>query len=192
MNEPLKIGRVVDKLTLVRESLKKDKTGHLRRYWECKCECGNTTIKRDDSLSKRKHLSCGCNTSTLQAANARRIKWKGVGELSSTFFTACKRSAKKRHIEFQISIWDAWQQFVIQNGKCALSGVPIKLSETTRHGHKYGSASIDRIDSSKGYTTNNIQWVHKTINTMKNVLEQNDFLEWCNKVTTHNNERISR
>lgn len=83
---------------------------------------------------------------------------------------------------------DAWQQYVKQNGMCALSNVSLKLGKNTIHGRKEMTASIDRVDSSKGYTKDNIQWVHKTINLMKNVLEQTDFIKWCDRVTTYNNE----
>ena len=52
-----------------------------------------------------------------------------------------------------------------------------------------GTASLDRIDSTKGYTKNNIQWVHKTINKMKNVLHDEEFIQWCNLIANYNKEK---
>lgn len=44
------------------------------------------------------------------------------------------------------------------------------------------SASLDRIDSSKGYEQGNVQWVHKDINNMKQSFSQDKFIDWCKKV----------
>ena len=44
------------------------------------------------------------------------------------------------------------------------------------------TASLDRIDSNKGYTKDNVQFVHKDINWMKQDFEQNKFIEYCKKV----------
>jgi hypothetical protein len=38
------------------------------------------------------------------------------------------------------------------------------------------SASLDRIDSSKGYIKGNIQWVSRAVNYMKNDMSENDLL----------------
>jgi hypothetical protein len=41
------------------------------------------------------------------------------------------------------------------------------------------TASLDRIDSSKGYCEDNVQWVHKDINRMKNTFDQDYFISLC-------------
>jgi hypothetical protein len=47
-------------------------------------------------------------------------------------------------------------------------------------------ASLDRIDSSKGYIDGNVQWVHKEVNEMKMQATQNEFIEYCNLVAEFN------
>jgi len=49
------------------------------------------------------------------------------------------------------------------------------------------TASLDRIDSTKGYTLDNIQWVHKTLNRLKMNLDNQEFIEWCKKLRTLGN-----
>lgn len=44
---------------------------------------------------------------------------------------------------------------------------------------KNRTASLDRIDSSKGYLENNVQWVHKDINWMKQDYSHEEFLQYC-------------
>jgi hypothetical protein len=53
---------------------------------------------------------------------------------------------------------------------------------------KYSTASIDRIDSSKGYEEGNIQWVHKHVNFMKRTYSQDYFIDMCKKIAEHNKE----
>ena len=185
----VKSGDILDKLTLISDEIRQDKRGRCRKYWNCLCECGNTIQRREDALLDREHQSCGCDTSRLQAANAHRIKWKGVGQLGKTFFTSCQKSAKKRGIEFGITIDEAWSQFEKQNGICALSGVSIKLCGNTPIGRKKNTASLDRIDSTKGYTPDNIQWVHKKVNIMKNIFDESEFIQWCEKIAKLHYER---
>jgi len=48
--------------------------------------------------------------------------------------------------------------------------------------HVVNTASLDRIDSSKGYESGNIQWVHKQLNNMKQALPENEFFEWIKLV----------
>ena len=182
-------GDPCDKLTLISKEVVPDRHGRIRTYWNCKCVCGNTIRKREDALFNRKHQSCGCDTSRLQASNAHRIKWKGTGQLGKTFFTACRKNAKKRDIEFGITIEEAWDLFEKQNGMCALSGVSIRLCGNTPIGRKENTASLDRIDSNKGYTPDNIQWVHKKVNIMKNILDESEFIQWCEKIVKLHYER---
>ena len=45
--------------------------------------------------------------------------------------------------------------------------------------YKEQTASLDRIDNSKGYEVGNIQWVHKEINMMRGPLPIDRFIELC-------------
>jgi hypothetical protein len=93
------------------------------------------------------------------------------------FFNKFKKSAKSRSINWDLSIE---QMFSIFDGKCALTGWDIStdyLSET---------ASLDRIDSKKGYSIDNVQWVHSMVNMCKNKYDQEKFVEMCKAVSSNN------
>ena len=51
------------------------------------------------------------------------------------------------------------------------------------------TASLDRIDSKKGYIEGNIQWVHKDINRMKWAFNEDYFIKLCNNIYQYNLER---
>jgi hypothetical protein len=90
---------------------------------------------------------------------------------------------KSRTLPFEISMNYVWELYKKQNGICALSGV--KLSMPLSHRDKSYTASLDRIDSSKGYIEGNVQWVHKDVNIMKQDLPDEVFVDWCKKISYH-------
>jgi hypothetical protein len=86
---------------------------------------------------------------------------------------------------FEIDLEYAWNVFERQNGKSAISGLPISFKYEGNRKLKR-TASIDRIDSTKGYVTGNIQWLYQDINYMKRKLADSDFIELCKAVANHN------
>ena len=63
-----------------------------------------------------------------------------------------------------------------QDFKCALTGFPIQAMNINNN------ASLDRIDSSRGYVEGNLQWVLAEVNMMKQHYSQNRFIEICKAV----------
>jgi hypothetical protein len=121
----------------------------------------------------------------------RRIRfnsnWKGYGDLSGDHWRRIQQGASSRNLELNITIEDAWNVYLKQNGKCAISGVDIMLRGqeigiSSKYVHEKTTASLDRIDSSKGYTIDNIQWIHKDLNQMKSDRTMETFLYWIKTI----------
>lgn len=53
-------------------------------------------------------------------------------------------------------------------------------------------ASLDRIDSSKGYIEGNVQWVTQQANLSKHVMTMEQLYEFCRKVLNHANQQPSQ
>src|SRR5581483_11893458 len=149
-------------------------------FWNCQCDCGNTTIASTNSLHKGKTKSCGC---ICKEIGNKHFSWKGHGEISKVFFNNIKKHAREKGREFNISIEYIWDLFLKQNKKCAYSGR--ELNFPCRRGDIKGTASLDRIDSREGYIQNNVQWIHKTINTMKSDISEPEFLGFCNEIARY-------
>jgi len=98
------------------------------------------------------------------------------------------KGAQYRNFDFKISIEDVWEQFLKQNKKCALTNWKIEFTNIRNK----NTASIDRIDSTKGYFKDNIQIVHKKINTLKMDFPEKELFQMCraitNNVKTKNNK----
>lgn len=75
-----------------------------------------------------------------------------------------------------------------QEMKCALSDMPI---DTQKRRRSKATASIDRIDSSKGYTLDNVQWVHKDVNFMKSQFTQDYYIDVCRRVNEKSLKRAA-
>lgn len=142
---------------------------HKYSYWLCKCDCGNKKVIRLHNLKNGECKSCGC------------MRLTGHQKINGTYFGNIKSGARNRNLSFNITIKDAWNQFIKQNQLCALSGEKIILEDKYSN-HLRQTASLDRRDSNKGYELDNIQWVHKDLNKMKMNMDEKDFLEWINKI----------
>lgn len=88
-------------------------------------------------------------------------------------FNKFQKAAANRNLEWRLTLEQMFAEF---DGQCALSGWPISLS--------YGdpTASLDRIDSKKGYTPCNVQWVHSMVNMCKNKYDQAKFIDMCKAI----------
>lgn len=139
-------------------------------WWLCKCTCGNERIVRSTELTRGHTKSCGC----MNKYNNSR-KYKGVGLIAQSVFSHIKWGAEKRGIEFDLTKEYLWNLYNSQEGKCYYTDLEIELN--TRNNKK--TASLDRIDSCKGYLEGNVVWVHKNINIMKNVFSKDEFLNYC-------------
>lgn len=144
----------------------------------CKCECGNIIEADFKHLKAGNIKTCKCQKKLLGKKHAL---WRGYGDIPLTYFNNIKNKSVIRNICFDVTIEDFWNQYVKQNGLCALTKTPIDFIYTSNKYRDF-SASLDRIDSSKGYLIDNIQWVHKKINMMKGSLQDQEFIEWCSKV----------
>ena len=145
--------------------------------WLCKCDCGKEKYIKRDCLTSGDTKSCGCiRRSGNKQTGAAHYGWKGYQEISGSYLNTIKANAKKRKIEFCVTLEYLWDLFIKQDRKCAISGVNIEFKAIRRDYET--TASLDRIDSSKGYVEGNLQWVHKDVNFMKQELSDEKFINW--------------
>src|SRR5262249_1914736 len=106
--------------------------------WRCHCDCGNETEVQRTSLVSGATRSCGCLF--------KEVMFQGCGELSKSYWNRIVKGAEERRLVVAITTAMAWEQFLAQEKKCALSGMPIRIvSDYTRQHHLH-TASLDRKD----------------------------------------------
>ena len=147
-------------------------------HYLVKCRnCGKEWYKAKWTFGKYR---CQCYKTVNGAYN-----FQGYKEISANYYKTCKANAKKRGFDFLITKEDIWNKWIEQNKKCALSGTPLKI-ERNYQKMKGMTASLDRIDFTKGYTIDNIQWIHKDLNKMKMNYPNSYFIEMCKLIANFN------
>lgn len=178
-------GQRFAKWTVIDRSPRDYVTPDHRHYvlWRCKCECGTEADVLASHLRSRASGRC------------RKCKYqqtKLMGRMPAHVFHRISYGAALRGISVSPVLTREWlrELYESQNGLCAISGLPIGFPETSvarRRGDV--TASLDRIDSDRGYEPDNVQWVHKDINRMKADLPAERFLELCSVIAEHNTWR---
>lgn len=105
---------------------------------------------------------------------------------SSRYWDGVHTGATQRGIQLLISKEFAYNLFLKQGGKCAISGVRIFLLWDT----DVRTASLDRIDSSGHYTEDNVQWVHRDVNQMKMDSSDEELINWCHIISDFNRNKL--
>jgi len=147
-----------------------------RAEWLSQCDCGSEPKwVPKDRFFRQNNKGCGeCRGERSSGEN--NVNWNGYKNISGTLYNRIKQNAKSRNIEFKLDISYLNNLWVKSKGKCALSGMDIDISKT---------ASLDRIDSLKGYISGNVQWVHKNVNIMKRDIPQKEFIKICRAISVN-------
>jgi hypothetical protein len=161
-------GEKINQLTVIE---KVGKTKYRRIIWLCECECGKYREVSSERLINKLVKNCGkCNI---------------VGLIGGTKWESIKKQAEERNIDFNITKQEAWDIFLEQDGKCKLTGIDLYINPKYSELNKI-TASLDRIDSFKGYSKENCQWVHKIINVSKSKLNNEEYISLCYAVSLMN------
>lgn len=115
-------------------------------------------------------------TGTADIEEAKRIMQKLMGpdepsEIGSLkrIWQSAKHNAKMRGMAFEITTEDVMTSYRKNHGKCAVTGIPFDMSKYKGgQGRRPWVPSIDRIDSAKPYTTDNIRIVCVATNLAMN------------------------
>lgn len=177
---PFKKGEIIGNFIVNND----DYVYHHKRYQiELLCRCGNIKYRRLSHVLEGKNIWCakcrGYNSypenrkSNLFFINGIHVSWLSVVNVNLI--------RGSRILESTITNEDLINQYNKQNGCCIYTGIPLDIINVIR---KNSNASIDRKDSNEGYVKNNIQWVYKPINIMKNNYSEEEFIFVCKKVSS--------
>jgi len=147
-----------------------------RAAWNTRCDCGIERVIIGEDMVSGKTRTCARHGKPAGDASPR---WLGYGMVNGDIFSRMKRNAARGGKEFSITIEYCSELFEKQGGRCALSGVPIKILPVKSPDN---TASMDRIDSSRGYLVGNVQWVHKDVNRIKTDMPQDYFIKLCEHI----------
>jgi len=155
--------------------------------WLCECTCGNFHLVSSRNLVSGGTRSCGClhkENSKRRIENLQRGRILQPGEAAfHALWLQYKASAKrKKHI---LEITE--NQFKkITKQICFYCGSPPKQEYKGKGlNGSYIYNGVDRVDNTRGYTTDNIVPCCGTCNHAKATMTKEEFLNWVDKVWKH-------
>lgn len=143
--------------------------------WQCVACGGEYGPTTGTDLARTKYSKC------CPPRREAKTNYAGYRDVSGWRISAIKWRAKEAGLDFDITAEYLWSLWLAQEGRCAYTGRALVLS-LDRNG---GTASVDRIDSSRGYVPGNVQWTHAVVNKMKWELPEGEFLAFCREITQH-------
>ena len=159
---------------------------NIRYYWECRCDCGNTKIIREDGLLSptRPAQSCGClqKDRVREYFNTHQVPIKHGHSYEPLFNTwylikyRCENPSCKAFHNYGgrgITVCDEWS-----NGS---TGYENFRDWALSHGYEKG-LTIDRIDNDAGYSPDNCRWVDNM--TQANNKRDNHFVTYNGETKT--------
>lgn len=129
-------------------------------------------LNRTEPAVQRRAIHLGVKISgaarTTLRSGSNSPLFRGHEEIPAHYLASMRVRARSRDLRCEITPSDIWGVYLGQNRRCRYSGRIVSFCDKT--------ASVDRIDSSKGYVLDNIQIVHRNVNLMKIDLSESEFL----------------
>lgn len=166
-------GKVFGRLTVV-DYRGADSSG--KALWNCVCQCGGSTVVTGYNLRSGLTKSCGC----MRGETVRLP----LGESAKRrVLHTYKRHARERNLVWALSI----EEFCsLTSQPCFYCGAKGTNRSSTRDAYgEFVYNGIDRIDSSGGYTVDNIVACCGICNWMKSNLSKEEFLNHIRRVFHH-------
>jgi hypothetical protein len=158
--------------------------GNKKNYKMGKCTCKQCNVEFEKPLSEIKrneklNRPNFCSRTCVGKHNIKNFpKEKTNYDISQhsdwkkdeyTKFRYHFRNLRNRNKIVDITIEDLKEIWELQEGKCTYLKINLILSSYSKiKKDPIYSASLDRIDSNKGYEKGNIQWISRSMNYMKN------------------------
>lgn len=172
------IGNTYNYLTVLEETEPKlTNAGYLARRWIFQCICGNEKSLYPGNVFSGSIKSCGCKkTEVTREAIKKYYGEKYEYPVEGRLYSSYKKHGKK----FELSS----EEFIeLVNSKCHYCGIEptlIRYNKTKSVAKPLNG--IDRIDSSKGYFSNNVVPCCPQCNRAKLDMSVEEFLDFINRV----------
>jgi hypothetical protein len=173
-----------------RKSIYYDITISEKKCFKCKL------IKSSNEFNKDKSNKTGLQTYCKKCGHINQQKYYKNGGLKvyiKELFRNLKRNASKRNIDVNISEEDIISLYYKQEGLCKLTNIQMtydKYITNNNRVHHINNISVDRIDSNKHYSIDNIQLVCVKINIIKWDLPLDEFIKTCKLVVDNFDKKI--
>ena len=169
----LSVGKKFNRLTVVKHDHKDKKW---RNWYLFKCDCGKKQVLHGSAVVSGNTKSCGRLSKEVKASMALP---GGLGAMRQVILQNYKRGGKKRK-------WSLLETefYEISHRKCYYCGEPPSQTRKGKgYGHDFVYNGLDRIDSRKEYTIDNVVSCCKRCNMAKNDMTIKEFSGWAKRLS---------
>lgn len=163
----------------------------VRKLGTCKCDnCGidfekpQSEINRNLNLGRKNFCTRTCvgkhnvKNFGIRKDNYNISKHSTNRKDGYTKYRYHFRNISSRNKELDITVEDLKEVWENQKGVCPYLGIELHLNSYGKiKKDPITSASLDRIDSSKGYVKGNLQWISRAMNYLKNDMSEQQVFE---------------
>ncbi len=164
------LGRRFGRLVVTAFSGKGKVKNKARALWQCRCDCGGTSVVVSSNLLSGNTISCGCGHRKFPfgESNVRQV------------YIKYRKMAKANGREFSLSMGEARELFI---SPCLYCGSPpSNVSNTSDPAFPFRYSGIDRYDNSKGYVAGNVVSCCRICNIAKRDMSATEFINWIMSV----------
>lgn len=169
--------------------VQKDESGNIFCY-VCKNFCNPNEFDQSTVNWFRDNKDRRCKNCKKKQYIKRRLSNRGAKNLDRILlerYLGMRDRARKKNLEFDVTLDDVKELWNKQGGKCALSG--LEMTYIFGNGRTPTNISIDKKDCSKGYVKDNIQLVCMAVNQMKSDLSYSELLIFCKSIIQYNENK---
>ena len=157
------------------------KKGRTYYVWKCLCSCGEYSFSRTSDL--RSGSKTKCKKCADHISSQKRIL-PDDKSIFNRIFRTYKRNAKNRNLTFELNQNDFEKLLKLPCFYCNEDPMSYKGDNNISYG-EFKRNGIDRIDSKKGYSIDNVITCCKFCNQSKNDMTKEEFVNWI--IKTFNN-----
>lgn len=117
-------------------------------------------------------------------------RWIDAPAWAKLVFTTARRNALKRSIPFELTKTDVEILVLRCKGKCEVSGIPFEMDPHPSARRRPFAPSIDRVDSTRGYTRHNVRMICVIANLALNEWGDDALLRLARAVTATADRRL--
>lgn len=116
-----------------------------------------------------------CRECKAEREKARYQKYKGSDDdrYWGRRLAAIQQNAERRGISCKLTIQDLKDCYARQRGLCWYTGEPLRIG------------SVDRIDTERGYSPNNIIMCERYVNVFRGEMPRDEFIGLCRRIAGH-------
>ena len=183
-------GRVIRHCRSCRGVMRCTKCGEVKQDKNFKSHSSYRQLFFDDGDSQKIRVCFACDSKIYYDKRKKYAKGvqkgKTIKDVIRCGMRRWRKISKSEGLIFDLSVDYLMELWEKQKGECFYTGNKMTVN---RGMVDWNDASLDKMNPLKGYSRGNVVWTSRLVNTSKGKRNVDDFLSFCKKVLTHQEQK---